>query len=303
MGAVEILATYAGGGSGAGTTIWEPGVEMQDGDALLWFYRADSAGLAPSGRMASLCDNVGVAITFDYEPHRDWGALDSTHYVTLMDGDHTFDGGGSTIVSDYIYVIFDQFTGFDAGNHSVKFTLPGVARAHIEAAHLLRGVTPTAPGAYIFNTEPTPDYRLTYAPGGSVVLNAFPVSVPLTGNSSIIYCLYAMTGSIVAVNPTAGYVSVAGTTIKNYTYTDPTASPTTMTQGKIAYIAGLSGVSGTVAQPTTNGTAGGGSNTTYTMDVIVINGTEAPLPPVPPTVYFVDLIVFNGSASAAPVEF
>ena len=36
--AAEIIATYTGGG-----TLWNPGVEVQPGDAVIWFLRLDTA--------------------------------------------------------------------------------------------------------------------------------------------------------------------------------------------------------------------------------------------------------------------
>lgn len=267
---LSVIATYAGGG-----VLWNPGVQVQDGDAVLWFLRLDNADAEPGSTIrAGLADSGGTPITFSYEARADWGIDAYTYAISSIDGDLEFDSGGNTIVSDYVWALYDQFTGLTAGNHYVSFTIPGTARAQVEAAHLIRGATAATPGTYIYNTRPTPDYRVTYAPGGSVVLNAFPVAVPHTATYSLVYCLYDMTGSVVAVNPIAGYNSVAGTTITTYTYTDPTATPTSMTQGMIAYMgnAGATGSSTSIAAPDENGTAGGGTNTTYTMDVIVING-------------------------------
>ena len=299
MAGAEIIATYTGGG-----TLWNPGVEVQPDDAVIWFLRLNENDSEPSGSVrSSPADSGGTPITFDYAARANWGDSASTNYISYIDGEFAFDGAGAeTVVSDYIYVMFDQFQNFTAGNHYIKFTIPGVSRARVEAAHLLRGVIPETPGAYTYFADPSPNQKITYASPGTVAVNGFPVSVSLTADSSIVYCLYDMSGTLEATTVTAGYNSVSGTQIKAYTYTDPSTSPSTMTQSIIAYIDGLTGVGTSISAPDENGLAAGADYTTYTMDTIVING-GAGAAVVPPTVYFLDAIVFNAVAGGAPVEF
>lgn len=288
----EILATYAGGG-----TSWNPGVEVQDGDAVIWFLRLDSGDSAPdSTRRCSLTDSGGTPITFDYVARGNWGIYAGTYYITYLQGNFAFDGGGTPITDDRIYVMFDQFTNFTAGNHYVKFTPPGTSRARVEAAHLIRGVTPATPGTYLYS-EAAPYYILAYEDGGGVGYNGFPASVPLTADSSIIYCLWYMS---LGVSQPAGYNSGSGTQITTYTYADPT-DPPTITQSIITYYSGLTGASKSVPEPDTDGWSGSPGGTAYNMDAIVINGTETVVP-IGPTVYFADMIVFNAATSTG-VEF
>ena len=288
-----ILATYSGGG-----TLWDPGVEVQDGDAVIWFYREASSVGGPTARMCQLADSGGTAIDFTYYNRGNWGAYSVyDYYITSIGGAFEFDSEGNRVADDTIYVCFDQFTGFTNGTHRVKFNLPGVSRARVEAAHLLRGVTPTTPGTYYYYNAVSPTWDVTYDSGGSKTSDNFPVSVHLGSGSNIVYCLWGMYGS---GGPPAGYNSVPGTLIASYQYYDPLNTPA-ITDYLISYFDDGAGVSKVVSAPDENGSSGGMIGTGYYMDAVVIDGGD-PLVPEGPTVYFADLLVFNAK-SGAVVEY
>ena len=287
-----ILATYSGGG-----TLWNPGVEVQDGDAVIWFYREASSEVGPTARMAQLADSGGTAIDFTYYNKGDWGAYSTyDYYIVQWQGTFTYDSEGTPIVNDKIYLVFDQFTSFTNGNHYIKFNLPGVSRAQVEAAHLVRGVTAATPGTYHYYSAESPTWDVFYEEGGSKTGDNFPVSVPLGAGSTLIYCLWSTN---FAGGPPSGYNTVPGTLIASYQYYDPTNTPA-ITDNLISYFDDCTGASKSVSAPDENGASGGFPGTGYYMDAVVINGGA--VDETGPTVYFADLLVFNAKTGAV-VEF
>ena len=283
-----ILATYSGGG-----TLWDPGVEVQDGDAVIWFYREASSVGGPTARMCQLADSGGTEISYSYYNRGNWGAYSTYDYfIAQIQGYFEYDSGGGVVQDDTIYVIFDQFTGFTNGTHRIKFNLPGVSRARVEAAHLLRGVTAATPGTFHYYAAESPTWDVFYDSGGSKTSDSFPVSVPLGDGSTLVYCLWAMYGS---GGQPSGYNTVPGTLIASYNYYDA-ADPPAITENLISYFNDGTGASKVVSAPDENGASGIGVGTGYNMDAIVINGGAAIA--TGPTVYFADLLVFNAKTGA-----
>ena len=288
-----IIATYSGGG-----TLWNPGVEVQDGDAVLWFYRETTSIGGPTGRMCGLADSGGTAISFSRYSKGNWGIYSTEdYYITSTGGTFEYDSEGNAVVDDTIYAVFDQFTGFTNGNHYIKFTLPGVSRARVEAAHLIRGVPNDTPGTYHYFAAKEPTWDAYYDSGGSLVGSNFPVSVPLGGTANIVYCLWSMYSS---GGPPAGYNSVPGTTLLSYNYYDA-ADPPSVIENLVSYFDNGVGASKSVSAPDENGASGAGVGTGYAMDALVIGAGDTVVP-AGPTVYFADMIVFNAAAGGI-VEF
>ena len=293
MTAATIIASYSGGG-----TLWDPGVEVQDGDAVLWFYREATDVGGPGTRMCDLADSGGTTIGASLYTKGNWGIYSTEdYYITSLGGEFQYDSEGNAVVDDTVYAVFDQFTSFTAGEHYIKFDLPGVSRARVEAAHLLRGVAPETPGTYHYYAAEDPTWDVYYDSGGSLVGSNFPVSVSLGTGGTLIYCLWSQYGS---GGQPSGYNSAPGTALLSYNYYDA-ADPPAVIQTLATYFDELEGVSKSVTAPDENGASGAGSGTGYAMDAIVINGGEA-VAPKGPTVYFADLIVFNAK-SGATVEF
>jgi hypothetical protein len=240
-------------------------VSLTPGDGVLWFLRLD--GFAPdpepSARMAAIVTTTGGAVTHDYFSNPAGLAPYSANYVTVFDGDFAFDGAGvTTVKDDYIYVVWDQFDGFTAGDYRLKWTPPSTARAHVEGAILLSGVDTTSQGTFYYGGSQSPTWALRV---GSTSFDHFPISVP-TANHSLVYGIWDMTG---AVSPPADYVSVPGTVHLSYTYTDPTEPPV-MTQSVVSRIGAATGSTLSVSAPTAGG-SGGGTGTTYQFSAIVFN--------------------------------
>ena len=283
-----ILATYSGGG-----TLWDPGVEVQDGDAVIWFYREASSVGGPTARMCQLADSGGTAIDFTYYNRGNWGAYSTYDYfIAQIQGYFEYDSGGGVVQDDTIYVCFDQFTGFTNGTHRIKFDLPGVSRARVEAAHLVRGVASATPGTYHYWAAESPTWDVYYDAGGSKTGDNFPVSVSLGGASNLVYCLWSTYGS---GGQPSGYNTVPGTLIASYNYYDA-ADPPSIIDNLISYFDDGTGASKVVSAPDENGASGAGVGTGYYMDAIVINGGAVDV--TGPTVYFADLLVFNAKTGA-----
>jgi len=236
-------------------------VTLAPGDGVLWFLRLATADSSPSGRMVSIVDTMGGAVSHTYvtEPSG-W-----TDYLHSFQGDLALDGAGiETVTDDTIYVVWDQFDGFTAGDYRLSWDIPATARASVQGAILLQDVDMSSQGDFYNGRYQSPTWE-AYYPSGSPYIT-FPVDVP-TANHSIVYGVWEMTGSVTAP---AGYNTVAGSLHESYTYTDPTDSPSTITTSLISRIGVATGSTLTVPAPDENG-KGVGAYTDYWFSAVVLH--------------------------------
>jgi hypothetical protein len=235
-------------------------VTLTPGDAVLWFLRLATVDAAPTGRMVSIVTTAGDAVTHDYfaQPSG-W-----TNYIGSFQGNFEFDGAGvDSVMDDTFYAVFDQLDGFDPGDYRLEWTLPGTARANVDGAILLHGMSTTSQGNFYLGSTQSPTWSVRY---GTLPHNRFPATVP-TANHSLVYGVWDMSGS---VSPPGGYTSVPGTLHATYTYYDPTEPPI-MNQAMVSRIGAATGSTMSVSAPTETGA--GGASTTYRLNAIVLHST------------------------------
>jgi hypothetical protein len=234
---------------------------LEPGDAVLWFLRLATADPTPTGRMVTIATTAGEAVTHGYctQP-TGW-----TNYIKEWFGNFEYDEAGEdAIVNDTIYAVFDQFDDFDPGDYRLEWTLPGTARANVEGAILLHGMSTSSQGNYYAGSAQLPTWRVFCNSGGTT--SNFPVNVT-TANHSLVYGVWWMTGS---ASPPADFVSVPGTTHASWTYYDPTEPPI-MTQAVVSRLGAASGSTLSVSGPTVGGN--GGSSTSYWLNAIVLHSS------------------------------
>lgn len=208
------------GGLGTGSTVdLETGlVTISPGDGVLWFMSQPTADTAPSGRGVELQTTEGGAVTFDYvSSPSGW-----SDYLTSFAGTYTLGVDGITVVTDEtVYVMWDQFYGFTAGNYKLHFTHTG----SIDKALLLRNVSTSAPGAFYAGMSQSPTWSKTFVSNETAdITNNFPRTLSLggAGTARSAFAIYQMSGTVEA--PAALY-SAPGVTLLTYTFTDPTDPP------------------------------------------------------------------------------
>lgn len=209
----------SGGGVGSGDVYLPlPIITLSPGDGVLWFLRVDAGGSAPSGRGVELQTTGGGAVTFDYT------ALPGgwTDYIASCAGDYELSIDGVTVVkNETVYVMWDQFEGFTAGQYKLNFTHTGT----VDRAILLRNVDPANPGTFYAGMSQSPTWSKTYVSNAPAdITNNFPrtVSIGGSGTRRAIYAIYQMSGTVEA--PAAIY-SVPGVALLTYRYTDPADQP------------------------------------------------------------------------------
>lgn len=241
-------------------------VTLEPGDGVLWFLRLADADTEPGARMVSIVDTLGAAVSHTYIANDSALSPWYTYYIDTTWGNVVFNGDGDVVLSDTIYVIFDQFDGFTPGDYRLKWDVPGTARAHVEGAILLHGVDMTAQGTYYYYLDQSPEWSVTHAVGSDT--DNFPISVP-TANHGLVYGLWGMVGSVSALG---GYNSVPGVDHLSYTSDDPTEPPV-ITTTIVSRLGLATGSSMSVAAPSENGN--GGMFTTYYMNGLVFSPAAA----------------------------
>jgi hypothetical protein len=238
---------------------------LEPGDGVLWFLRLATSDPSPTGRMVDIVSTAGGAESFTYVTQvTGW-----TNYIQSFAGNFELDGVGDTVQDDTIYAIWDQFEGFSAGDYRLQWSIPGTARANVEGAILLNGVSLTSQGNFYNGRSTVPTWEV-YVNGFGGSYNNFPVSVT-TANHSIVYGIWEMTLSV--SNP-AGYSAVPGTTHLSYQYTDaddpPPLNTTHVTRAGVA-----SGSTLAVSTPTVGGATGSPGGTDYWFSAIVLHASAA----------------------------
>jgi hypothetical protein len=240
-------------------------LDLEPGDGVLWFLRLATEDDAPTGRMVEIVDTAGASTSFDYVTQvTGW-----TNYIQSFAGDLEFDALGDPVQDDTIYAIWDQFEGFDAGEYRLSWNIPGTARANVEGAILLNGVSLTSQGNFYNGRTQSPEWEVYVVSGGGS-FNNFPVSVT-TANHSLVYGIWEMTLSI--RNP-AGYSAVPGTTHLSYQF-DDADDPPALTSSIVARQGPASGSTLSVATPTVGAATGSPSGTDYWFSAIVLHASAA----------------------------
>jgi hypothetical protein len=235
-------------------------VSLEPGDGVLWFLRLATSDPSPTGRMVDIVTTAGAAVTFDYTTQvSGW-----VNYIQSFQGDFELDALGDPVQDDTIYAVWDQFEGFSAGDYRIQWSIPATARANVEGAILLNGVSLTSQGNFYNGRYTTPTWEAYYTTGGGDY-NNFPVSVT-TANHSLVYGIWEMTLSV--TNP-AGYTSVPGTTHLTYQFTDAADLPA-LNSTMVARQGAATGSTFSVTAPTEGG-KGVGLSTDYWFSAIVLH--------------------------------
>ena len=185
---------------------------------MLWFLRQATSAAAPTGRNVVLKTLSDGAVTHSY------ASLPSgwSGYITSFAGNFAYGTDGITVsLDETVYVIWDQFTGFTAGEYKLVFTEGDGA---IDKAIRIRGVDPADAGTFYSGMAQSPTWSVTYsgvAPAD--VVNNFPRTVSTAGGvHHSLYSIYQMSGYKSAP---ASLYSAPGLTIAAYTYNNPTDQP------------------------------------------------------------------------------
>ena len=207
------------GGSGTTVDLVDPIVTIAPGDGVLWFLRQPTADAAPSGRNVVLTTTEDGAVTHTYADLPSGWA----NYITSFAGNYTIAIDGFTIVTDEtVYVIWDQFTGFTAGNYKLDFS---AGTGTVDKAILLRNIDPDDPGTFYAGMSQSPTWSTTYVSNETAdITDNFPrtVSIGSAGTARHMYAIYQMSGTV--ESPAAIY-SAPGSALLSYTVTDPTDPP------------------------------------------------------------------------------
>ena len=208
------------GGLGTGDTVPldNPIVTITPGDGVLWFMSQPAGEAAPSGRMVTLKTLADGAVTFSYVASPSgW-----SNYVTSFAGNYELLVDGVTVLTnDTVYVMWDQFTGFTAGEYKLFFDVGG----SVDKALVLHNVSTSSPGAFYAGMSQSPTWSKTYVSNAPAdITNNFPRTLSLGGSGTArsAFAVYQMSGTV--ESPAALY-SAPGVTLLTYTYTDPTDPP------------------------------------------------------------------------------
>ena len=217
---VTAASPDSGGGMGAiPVDLTVPIVTISPGDGVLWFLRQPTADAAPSGRNVVLTTTEDGAVTHTYADLPSGWA----NYITSFAATYTIGVDGFTIVTDETcYVIWDQFTGFTAGNYKLDFS---AGSGTVDKALLLRNIDPADPGTFYSGMSQSPTWSKTYISNDAPdITNNFPrtVTIGASGTARHMYAIYQMSGTVEA--PAAIY-SAPGVALLSYTFTDPTDPP------------------------------------------------------------------------------
>ncbi len=231
-------------------------LDLQPGDAVLWFLRLDWDDDLPVGRFLHL-EQGGESITHSFI---DYGSA-WEHGEIKLEG--TYDNGTT---DDAAHLIFDRLAGFTAGTYDLVFDLPALARARVEKALIVRGYSTTTPGT-LQDGGGYGYWGVSYNSYTAPKQTNMPVSLSLTATQSLAVHLWQMSYSI---HPPAGYVTTQGTTLLSYSQLDTEEGNVNRTRVTIGSV--VSGSTITVAEPTTGGASYSAGATSYDYRAIVING-------------------------------
>jgi hypothetical protein len=203
---------------------------VRPGDGVLWFWRRNTSAGAPSGRKVTLKTLSDGAVTFTYAASPSGWA----NYITSAGGNFEYQTNGIDVLTDEtVYVIWDQFVGFTAGDYKFVFTL---ADGSIDRAILLHGVNPDNPGTFYAGMSQTPTWSVAYSGlAAENKVDHFDVTVPTAGGvKHLVYGIWQMSG---AVDAPAALYTAPSSVLLTYALTNPVDPPALRKRTIVTYVA------------------------------------------------------------------